>query len=84
MQEGKKGDKTGCNAAVTYVDKGAKCTEENKRRDRKGSNSKTGSTFHEPGAGRTRGGISRGGGEREMFHGAVMPTERALNVFNIT
>lgn len=45
---------------------------------------KAGSIFHILGAERTRGGISRGGGEREMFHGAVMPTERALNVFNIT
>lgn len=45
---------------------------------------KNGSTFHKPGAERTQGGINRGGGEREMFHGAVMQTERALNVFNIT
>lgn len=32
---------------------------------------------------RIQAGIS-GGGDRAMFHGAVMPTERALNVFNIT
>lgn len=31
-----------------------------------------------------QGGISRGGGEREIFHGAVTPAERDLNVFNIT
>lgn len=54
------------------------------KRRRRGRNSKTGSMFHKLGAERTQGGISRGGGEREMFHGAVMPAERALNVFNIT
>ena len=55
-----------------------------KTRHGRGCNGKTCSRSHEPGAERTKGGISRGGGEREMFHGAVMPTERALNVFNIT
>lgn len=41
-------------------------------------------SFHKPRAERTQGEISRGGGEEEMLHGAVMPTDRALNVFNIT
>lgn len=63
------------------IKKGVKCA---KRDTEDVATAKAGSIFHKLGVERTQGGISRGGGEREMFHGAVMPTERALNVFNIT
>lgn len=78
MQIGNKMDIMAIMLLVTHVDK------RSNMRKKRGSKSKTGSIFHKLGAERTQGGISNGGGEREMFHGAVMPIERALNVFNIT
>lgn len=82
VQTGNKMDKTAAMLLVTHVDKNKKKMHEKSRR--RGRTSKTGSTFRKLGAERTQRGISKGGGERKMFHGAVMPIERGLNVFNIT
>lgn len=83
MQIGNEIDKKPVLLQVAHVDKKKqKCVK--RGTEGRGCNCKTGSTSHKLGAERTQGRINRGGGEREMSHGAVMLIERALNVFNIT
>lgn len=77
-----KTSKTAVVLQVKHVDKKKPtCVKKQKKRLKR---VKISLTFRKLEAERTQGGISREGGEREMVHDAVMPTERALNVFNIT
>lgn len=69
---------------LTLKQKKKKRPKVHEKRQQRGCSSNSMLSFHKPRAERTQAGISRGGGEGEMLHGAVMPTDRALNVFNIT
>lgn len=67
MQEGNKMDKTGCNVAVSYVDKGAKCVEENKSETEKEVTAKLARHFTNQGQGGHREGLGEEEGRERCF-----------------